>query len=636
MSKFTFVELFAGIGGVSFGFEKVGGKCVLAAEYDPERAGKRQFAQEAYKLLHPSVPVVGDVFELKGEDVPDHDLLSFTFPCQSFSVAGKRGGFEDARGTLYFEAMRIAREKKPKIIFAENVKGLVNHDKGKTLDTIIQVANDSGYVVDYEILNSKFFGVPQNRERWFMVGVREDLIEAEPWNIEGNTIIPKSKKRIGEWAKTFNFEWPAQDSVTTRLRDILETEVDEKYYLDDEKTAKLVAQLERKDDNIIIDPSQSKREGKPREYVGISPTITAREYKEPRMVAQLEAKKPDERMSRQAIETFNESEQPKEHGDVIQAYNRQHLKDGICPTLTTRPEGFKTASLPIVESEPHMLGHVDLKRHDAIKRVYDVDYVGPTLTTMGGGHREPKIAEAQVDEKYYLSDDKTAMLVAQLEGSKECGAYGEISYVGDLKTQSACAPKSFKEAYGVLNSEGITHTIQTMSGGNREPKIAEFQGLPNGLPIREATKQGYAMAAVGDAVGDAVNFQFPDSKTRRGRVGKQIANTLEASNINQGVVEYSRKTGIGKERDVALCLSSSDWRGLNRNQNQNAVFETYPKYRIRKLTPKECFRLQAFPDEAHDALEAAGISNSQRYKMAGNAVTVSVIEAIGERLVRFL
>ena len=308
MSEFTFVELFAGIGGVSFGFEKVGGECVLAAEYDPERAGKRQFAQESYKLLHPSVPVVGDVFELKGEDVPDHDLLSFTFPCQSFSVAGKRGGFEDARGTLYFEAMRIAREKKPKIIFAENVKGLVNHGKGKTLDTIVQIANDSGYVVDYEILNSKFFDVPQNRERWFMIGVREDLIEAEPWSIEGNTIIPKSKKRIGEWAKTFNFDWPAQESVTTRLRDILETEVDEKYYLDDEKTAKLVAQLE--------------------------------------------AKKPDERMSRQAIETFNESEQPKEHGDMIQAYNRQHLKDGICPTLTTRPEGFKTASLPIVESEP--------------------------------------------------------------------------------------------------------------------------------------------------------------------------------------------------------------------------------------------------------------------------------------------
>ena len=420
MSKFTFVELFAGIGGVSFGFEKVGGKCVLAAEYDPERAGKRQFAQESYKLLHPSVPVVGDVFELKGEDVPNHDLLSFTFPCQSFSVAGKRGGFEDARGTLYFEAMRIAREKKPKIIFAENVKGLVNHDKGKTLDTIIQVANDSGYIVDYEILNSKFFGVPQNRERWFLIGVREDLIEAEPWIVEGNTIIPKSKKRIGEWAKTFNFDWPAQESVTTRLRDILETEVDEKYYLDDEKTAKLVAQLE--------------------------------------------AKKPDERMSRQAIETFNESEQPKEHGDMIQAYNRQHLKDGICPTLTTRPEGFKTASLPIVE----------------------------------------------------------------------------------------------------------------------------------GIAIKEATKKGYAIAEEGDSV----NVQFPDSKTRRGRVGKQIANTLEASSINQGVVT--------------------------------------PKYRIRKLTPKECFRLQAFPDEAHDALEAAGISNSQRYKMAGNAVTVSVIEAIGERLLRFL
>ena len=107
-----------------------------------------------------------------------------------------------------------------------------------------------------------------------------------------------------------------------------------------------------------------------------------------------------------------------------------------------------------------------------------------------------------------------------------------------------------------------------------------------------STKRGYAVACEGDAV----NFQFPDSKTRRGRVGKQIANTLEASSINQGVVESP------------------------------------PKYRIRKLTPLECFRLQNFPDEAHHKLVEVGISDSQRYKMAGNAVTVSVVEAIAKNL----
>src|SRR5699024_12162898 len=147
------------------------------------------------------------------------------------------------------------------------------------------------------------------------------------------TSVPKGKRRIGEWAKTFNFDWPEQAEVTTRLRDILESNVDEKYYLDEEKTARLVSQLE--------------------------------------------AKKPDERMSRQAIVTFNDSGQPKEHGDMIHAYNRQHLKDGICPTLTTRPEGFKTASLLVVESEPQMLGHVDLKGNDSIKRTYSTEGISP-------------------------------------------------------------------------------------------------------------------------------------------------------------------------------------------------------------------------------------------------------------------
>src|SRR5699024_2177227 len=117
------------------------------------------------------------------------------------------------------------------------------------------------------------------------------------------------------------------------------------------------------------------------------------EEKTSKLVAQLEAKHSGERMSRQAVETYNESELPKEHGDMIQAFNRQHLKDGICPTLTTRPEGFKTASLPIVESVPQMLEHVDIRGNDSIKRVYSPDGINPTLTTMGGGHREPKIAE---------------------------------------------------------------------------------------------------------------------------------------------------------------------------------------------------------------------------------------------------
>src|SRR5699024_10334797 len=115
---------------------------------------------------------------------------------------------EDTRGTIFFEIARIAKEKNPKAMLLENVKGLINHDKGNTLDLMIRTLNEIGYVIDFDVLNSKYFGVPQNRERIFIVAIREDLIESEPFSevaLAGQTIVPKGKRRISEWAQTFNF-----------------------------------------------------------------------------------------------------------------------------------------------------------------------------------------------------------------------------------------------------------------------------------------------------------------------------------------------------------------------------------------------------------------------------------------------
>src|SRR5699024_9251144 len=242
--KFTYASLFSGIGGFEQALDKLEGECVFASEHDPKM--KTQWAAKAYEVLYGIEPA-GDITKIDAKDVPDHDLLVGGFPCQAFSVAGKRKGFEDTRGTLFFEIARIAKEKQPKALLLENVKGLVNHDRGNTLDLMIETLNEIGYVVDFDVLNSKYFGVPQNRERIFIVAIREDLIEAEPFSEDsttGQTIVPRGKRRIGEWAKTFNFDFPGQVEVSTRLRDILESEVDEKYYLDEEKTATLVAQLE--------------------------------------------------------------------------------------------------------------------------------------------------------------------------------------------------------------------------------------------------------------------------------------------------------------------------------------------------------------------------------------------------------
>src|SRR5690606_7426596 len=376
------------------GFEqalnKLGGTCVLASEID-------KFANQAYEVLY-GEPTAGDITKIDAKDVPNHDVLVGGFPCQAFSVAGKRLGFEDTRGTLFFEVARIAREKQPKIVLLENVKGLVGHDKGRTLDTIVKTLNDIGYTVDFEVLNSKYFGVPQNRERIFIVAVRDDLIEAEPWNIEGNTVVPKGKRRISEYegVKTFNFDWPDQTEVTTRLRDILETEVDEKYYLDEEKTAKLVAQL-----NEGAGLGKDGQLGTLVNGVNISPTIDASYAKGlgPSDVAKNRNRRPmvTKEIGLPIREATKKGYAVACEGDAVnfQFPDSKTRRGRVGKQIANTLEASNINQGVVERSEPCMLGHIDLKGHDAIKRVYSAEHIGPTLTTMGGGHREPKIAEEQ-------------------------------------------------------------------------------------------------------------------------------------------------------------------------------------------------------------------------------------------------
>jgi len=170
-SKFKFIDLFAGIGGFRLAMQNLGGKCVFTSEWDKE-------AKRTYKANFGERPF-GDITKEETKAyIPDgFDLLCAGFPCQAFSIAGKRGGFEDTRGTLFFDVAEIIKRKKPKAIFLENVKGLRNHNGGKTLATILNVLrNDLGYFVpEPQIINAKDFGVPQNRERIYIVGFRNDL-----------------------------------------------------------------------------------------------------------------------------------------------------------------------------------------------------------------------------------------------------------------------------------------------------------------------------------------------------------------------------------------------------------------------------------------------------------------------------
>lgn len=190
--------------------------------------------------------------------------------CQSFSVNGKRGGFEDARGTLFFDVARVAQHHQPKAILIENVKGLIGHQKGKTIDTMVKVLNDIGYRMDFEVLNSKYFGVPQNRERIFLIAVREDLVKNEVWSkIEGKKVALKGKQRIVEYegVKTFNFNFPQESSVTTTIRDILESDANESFYLPDNVFNQLIHVVPNHLDNKLL-IKEAVKKGYSEAYIG--------------------------------------------------------------------------------------------------------------------------------------------------------------------------------------------------------------------------------------------------------------------------------------------------------------------------------------------------------------------------------
>jgi DNA (cytosine-5)-methyltransferase 1 len=174
----TFIDLFSGIGGFRLAFEKVGATCLFSADID-------KHACETYKLNFGDYPL-RDVSKLDPKDIPGFDILCAGFPCQPFSIAGKREGFVDTRGTLFFDIERILKEKQPKAFILENVKGLVNHDGGKTLKVILDTLKDRlKYNIFYDVLNSYDYGVPQNRERIYIIGFQDENINFKfPQKIE--------------------------------------------------------------------------------------------------------------------------------------------------------------------------------------------------------------------------------------------------------------------------------------------------------------------------------------------------------------------------------------------------------------------------------------------------------------------
>ena len=424
-----FLDLFAGIGGFRFGMESAGHECIGFCEID-------KFVRASYKAIHNTEGEIElhDITTVTDEEIRNigHvDVICGGFPCQSFSIAGSRRGFEDTRGTLFFEIARFADILKPKYLFLENVKGLLNHDRGNTFKTILGALDGLGYDVEWQVLNSKNFSVPQNRERVFIIGhLREGRTRRVFPIIRENAKSHNQQSKIEIVGNTKNPNGTSQGTGS-----------------------------------VVYDSN------------GLIGTLCARDYKEPKQAA-IPVLTPDRVEKRQNGRRFKTDGEPMftltaqdRHGVVVENKVKQ-----VGNLIDTESFG----------GNPHR------------GRVYDVSGISPCLNCVGGGGLEPKIR------------------------------------------------------------------------------------------VKEATKQGYAEAEIGDSV----NLSHPNSKTRRGRVGKQIANTL-LTGESQGVVE--------------------------------------PDFRIRKLTPRECWRLQGFPDWAFDKAQEVN-SNSQLYKQAGNSVTVNVIVAIAKEL----
>lgn len=237
--KYRMIDLFAGIGGIRTGFTNAFGEkaiTVFSSEIDKN-------AQKTYYANYGEIPH-GDITSIDAKDIPSHDIILAGFPCQAFSVAGHRKGFEDTRGTLFFDVARIAKHHKPKVLFLENVKGFVGHDKGSTFKTVKQTLEDLGYKVYSKVLNTKDYDIPQNRERIYIVAFLDNEIE---------------------------FKFPEPIKAVKTIHNLLEKSVDSVYYYNDKPLYEKIKNDITSMDTVYQWRRQYVRENKN----SVCPTLTA-------------------------------------------------------------------------------------------------------------------------------------------------------------------------------------------------------------------------------------------------------------------------------------------------------------------------------------------------------------------------
>lgn len=635
------IELFAGIGSQTQALTNIGiaHKVVAISEID-------KYAIQSYEAMHGTANNLGDIRKI--EELPDADLWTYSFPCQDISVAGKGAGIkEGTRSGLLFEVerlLRVASEKGtlPKYLLLENVKNLVSKKFKADFDKWLDFLAELGYTNYWKVLNAKDYGIPQNRERVFCISIRG---EHKP------------------------FVFPEPKELTIRLRDMIDETVDERFYLKESTIRSILRSTfnSRRDSirpgdglaNTLLARDWrgpqcvqvgevvgekwdkmhdiSKRVYEPdgiaptvhcqqggntelkiaEDFVlgglqkhqtprtdGISPTLTEAMGKGGGQTPIIiDTAEPKERFYKQAFETLKENEC--EVGDTIDAFNKKVNKSGVCPTLTTRPEGFKTAILPVVGA---MRGRNPEDPSDRTAGVpteqrLEINEKGlcNALTTV---QKDNLVIEEDkqdyvsrrynefIEEKGYVPEmfvayNKTEIKDVAPTLTGQCSSPSGSSAVLKLEVEDVkvLAPNNWghKAGDGTITRERtekeIVPALQASAGQTQQSY----------LKVKVANKKGYEEARPGDYV----NITYPGSKTKRGRVGNGVAHTLTCGDGNAVITE---------------------------------------NVRIRKLTPRECLRLMGWKDEQIDKIVAAKISGTQQYRQAGNGIVVQVLESIFKAL----
>lgn len=555
------IELFAGIGSQTQALTNIGiaHRVVAISEID-------KYAIQSYEAMHGKANNLGDIRKI-GE-LPDADLWTYSFPCQDISVAGKGAGIkEGTRSGLLFEVerlLRVASEKGtlPKYLLLENVKNLVSKKFKADFDKWLDFLAELGYTNYWKVLNAKDYGIPQNRERVFCVSIRG---EHEPF------VFPKPKE------------------LTIRLRDMIDETVDEKFYLKESTIRSILRSTfnSRRDSirpgdglaNTLLARDWrgpqcvqvgevvggkwdkmhdiSKRVYEPNgiaptvhcqqggntelkiaeDFVlgglqkhqtprtdGISPTLTEAMGKGGGQTPIIiDTAEPKERFYKQAFETLKENEC--EVGDTIDAFNKKVNKSGVCPTLTTRPEGFKTAILPVVGA---MRGR---------------NPEDPSDRTAG----VPTEQRLEINEKG-LCNALTTVQKDNLVIEEDKTDYVSRRY-NEFIEEKGYVPEMFV-AY---NKTEIKDVAPTLTGQCSSPSgSSAVLKLETPVKVNVATKQGYEEANPGDYV----NITYPGSKTKRGRVGSGVAHTLTCGDGNAVITENVRIRKLTPRE----CLRLMGWK----------------------------------------------------------------------------